>query len=60
MSIKKEKKWSYRTGKLNIKDYLIGAIPGTWKVKALIDDKPAGIYKFTVKKTRVIKLIRLI
>lgn len=53
---KKGEKWSYRTGKLNIKDYLIGAIPGTWKVKALIDDKPAGIYKFTVKKDESYKV----
>lgn len=47
---KKGEKWSYRTNKYNIKDYLIGAIPGTWKVKVLIDDKPVGLSKFTVKK----------
>ncbi|HOC53366.1 MAG TPA: copper amine oxidase N-terminal domain-containing protein [Caldisericia bacterium] len=53
---KKGEKWNYRTGKYYIKDYLIGAIPGVWKVKVLIDNKEVGLCKFTVTKDESYKV----
>lgn len=53
---KKGEKWNYRTAKYNIKNYLIGAIPGLWKVKVVIDNKEVGVYKFTVKKDETYKV----
>ncbi len=53
---KKGEKWNYRTGKYFIKDYLIGAIPGVWKVRVLIDNKEVGLYKFTITKDESYKV----
>jgi len=53
---KKGEKWNYRTGKYFIKDYLIGAIPGVWEVKVLIDNKEVGLYKFKVIKDESYKV----
>jgi len=53
---KKGERWNYRTGKYFIKDYLIGAIPGVWKVKVLIDNKEVGLYKFTITKDETYKV----
>jgi hypothetical protein len=47
---KKGEKWNYRTGKLPIKNYLIGSIPGTWKTKAMIDNKEVFLQKFIITK----------
>jgi len=53
---KKGERWYYRTGKYSIKDYLIGAIPGEWKAKVLIDNKEVFLYKFKVIKDESYKV----
>lgn len=52
---KKGERWRYYAF-YPIKDYLIGAIPGVWKAKVLVDNNEVGIYKFKVMKDESYKV----
>ncbi len=54
---KKGSSWNYWY-KILIKNYLVGAIPGVWKAKVLIDGKERGIVKFNVIKDDTYKVTK--
>lgn len=53
--LEKGKIWNFWY-RVSVKNYLIGAIPGIWKAKVLIDGKECGIVKFLVEKDESYKV----
>lgn len=54
---KKGSAWNYWY-RVPVKNYLVGAIPGVWKAKVLIDGKECGIVKFNIIKDETYKVTK--
>lgn len=53
----KKGNWNYWY-RITVKNFLVGAIPGIWKAKVLIDGKECGIVKFNMVKDETYKVTK--